>query len=58
MSKMKNNVCRFVIVGALAGLYLTVGGMESFQIGIGEGVAAMAGCFAAMIAAGIVGCEV
>ena len=55
--KIKAGVCRYVIIAALVALYLIVGGMEHFQIGIGAGVLGAIGCFAVGCAAAVVGCK-
>ena len=58
MKRIINHVCRFTIIAALVALYLIVGGMEHFQIGLGSGILASAICFAVGGVAAVVGCKV
>lgn len=55
--KIKNYICRYVIIAALVALYLIVGGMEHMQIDIGAGVLGVLGCFAIGGAAAVAGCK-
>lgn len=55
--KIKAGICSYVSIAALVALYLIVGGMEHFQIGIGAGVLGAIGCFAVGGAAAVVGCK-
>lgn len=54
---MRKTICRAVIICAFVALYLIVGGMEHFQIGLGAGALACLGCFGAAGVAAAVGCK-
>lgn len=51
MHKLKNRICEAVICAALTALFLVVGAVESFSIGILQGVVGVGICFGVMLLA-------
>lgn len=54
MRKLKNSICEAVICAALVALFLVVGAVESFNVGLLEGILAACACFGVMLIAGAI----